>query len=146
VSEPAVVGSAEGPPLRLVAREGPPLGLIFGAIGALGALVVGLLHLDRLKLPLCYVKALSGLPCPTCGSTRAAGRLFELDLAGAFSMNPLATLAALAIVAWALGDLVLLPRRRALGIEVAARAGSVLRIGVVVAVLLNWAYLLAAGR
>jgi hypothetical protein len=146
VSEPAVVGSAEGPPLRLVAREGPPLGLIFGAIGALGALVVGLLHLDRLKLPLCYVKALSGLPCPTCGSTRAAGRLFDLDLPGAFAMNPLATLAALAIVAWALGDLVLLPRRRALGIEVAPRAGSVLRIGVVVAVLLNWAYLLAAAR
>jgi hypothetical protein len=146
VSEPAVVGSSEGPPLRLVAREGPPLGLIFGAIGALGAVVVGLLHLDRLKLPLCYVKALSGLPCPTCGSTRAAGRLFELDLAGAFSMNPLATLAAFAIVAWALGDLALLPRRRALGLEVAPRAGSVLRIGVVVAVLLNWAYLLAAGR
>jgi hypothetical protein len=129
-----------------MAREGPPLGLIFGAIGALGAVVVGLLHLDRMKLPLCYVKALTGLPCPTCGSTRAAGRLFDLDLPGAFAMNPLATLAALAIAAWALGDLVLLPRRRVLGIEVAPRAAAALRIGIVVAAVLNWAYLLAAGR
>ena len=146
MSEPAVARGSEAPPLRLVAREGPPLGLIFGAIGALGAVAVGLLHLDRMKLSLCYVKALTGLPCPTCGSTRAAGRLFELDLAGAFAMNPLATLAACAIVAWALGDLVLLPRRRALGIEIAPRTGTALRVGVVVAVVLNWAYLLAAGR
>jgi hypothetical protein len=141
-----VAGDASPPPLRLLAREGPPLGLIFGAIGALGAVVVGLLHLDRMKLPLCYVKALTGLPCPTCGSTRAAGRLFDLDLPGAFAMNPLATLAALAIAAWALGDLVLLPRRRVLGIEVAPRAAAALRIGIVVAAVLNWAYLLAAGR
>jgi hypothetical protein len=141
-----VAGDASPPPLRLMAREGPPLGLIFGAIGALGAVVVGLLHLDRMKLPLCYVKALTGLPCPTCGSTRAAGRLFDLDLPGAFAMNPLATLAALAIAAWALGDLVLLPRRRVLGIEVAPRAAAALRIGIVVAAVLNWAYLLAAGR
>jgi hypothetical protein len=141
-----VAGDASPPPLRLLAREGPPLGLIFGAIGALGAVVVGLLHLDRMKLPLCYVKALTGLPCPTCGSTRAAGRLFDLDLPGAFAMNPLATLAALAIAAWALGDLLLLPRRRALGIEVAPRAAAALRIGIVVAAVLNWAYLLAAGR
>ena len=141
-----VAGDASPPPLRLLAREGPPLGLIFGAIGALGAVVVGLLHLDRMKLPLCYVKALTGLPCPTCGSARAAGRLFDLDLPGAFAMNPLATLAALAIAAWALGDLVLLPRRRVLGIEVAPRAAAALRIGIVVAAVLNWAYLLAAGR
>ena len=146
MSDPAATGGAESPLLRLWAREGPPLGLIFGAIGTLGVVVVGLLHLDRLKLPLCYVKALTGLPCPTCGSTRAAGRLFELDLAGAFAMNPLATLAACAIVAWAVSDVVMLPRRRALGIEIAPRTGTALRIGVVVAVVLNWAYLLAAGR
>jgi hypothetical protein len=134
------------PLLRLVAREGPPLGLIFGAIGAIGALAVGLLQLDRLKLPLCYFKAFTGLPCPTCGSTRVAGRLFDLDAAAAFAMNPLATLAAFAIAAWALGDLALLPRRRALGLELAPRAGAVLRVALVLAIALNWAYLLAAGR
>jgi len=145
VSAPALTAGAP-PLLRLVARRGPPLGLIFAGIGALGAAVVGVLHLDRLKLPLCYVKALSGLPCPTCGSTRAAGRLFAFDPAGAFAMNPLATLAALALVLWALGDLALVPRGRVLGVEVSPRAATLLRVALVAAVAGNWAYLLAAGR
>jgi hypothetical protein len=61
-------------------------------------------------------------------------------------MNPLTTLAALALVAWALGDLVLLKRRRALGLEVAPRTATLLRVAAVVAVALNWGYLLAVGR
>lgn len=134
------------PPLRLVGRPGPPLGLIFGAIGGLAALVIGMLHLDRLPMALCYVKVLTGLPCPTCGSTRAVGRLFQLDFAGAFAMNPLTAASALVLGAWAVADLVLLPRRRALGLEISPRTGTLLRIAAVVAVALNWAYLLAAGR
>jgi hypothetical protein len=136
----------EAPPLRLVSRAGPPLGLIFGATGAVATLAVGLLRLDRLPVSLCYVKALSGLPCPTCGSTRALGRLFALDLAGALAMNPAAALGALGLAAWALADLSLLPRRRALGLELSAPLGWVLRVAVVALLLANWAYLLAAGR
>jgi hypothetical protein len=129
-----------------VARPGPPLGLIFGATGVLGALAVGFLHVDRLPVVLCYLKAFTGLPCPTCGSTRAVGRLFALDVPGAFAMNPLTTLAALVVALWAAADLALLPRRRALGIEVAEPLGFALRVAAVVAVLANWVYLLAAGR
>jgi hypothetical protein len=92
------------------------------------------------------VKVLTGLPCPTCGSTRALGRLFALDMAGAFAMNPLTALAALTLGAWAVADLVLLPRRRALGLEVAPHTGSLLRVAAVAAIALNWAYLLASGR
>ena len=134
------------PALRLVSRTGPPLGLIFGATGAVATIVVGVLHLDRLPIALCYMKALTGLPCPTCGSTRALGRLFALDAPGAFAMNPLAALGALVLVAWAVADLALLPRRRALGIEVTAPAGSALRVAAAAALVANWAYLLAAGR
>jgi len=129
-----------------MSRPGPPLGLIFAAIGSFAALVIGILHLDRLPMALCYVKVLTGLPCPTCGSTRALGRLFALDMAGAFAMNPLTALAALTLGAWAVADLVLLPRRRALGLEVAPRTGSLLRVAAVAAIALNWAYLLASGR
>ena len=134
------------PPLRLVSRAGPSLGLIFGATGAVATIVVGVLHLDRLPIALCYMKALTGLPCPTCGSTRALGRLFALDAPGAFAMNPLAALGALVLAAWAVADLALLPRRRALGIEVTAPAGSALRVAAAAALVANWAYLLAAGR
>jgi len=129
------------PPFRFLAREGPPLGLIFAAIG-----VVGLLHLDRLPFALCYLKLLTGLPCPTCGSTRALGRLFALDVPGALIMNPVTTLAAFAVALWAAADLALLPQKRALGVELSPRARRALRIAVVVAVVANWAFLLAAGR
>jgi hypothetical protein len=134
------------PALRLLARPGPPLGLVFGATGVLATLAVGLLHLDRLPVAFCYLKVFTGLPCPTCGSTRALGRLFALDLGGAVAMNPLATLGAALIALWAAADLALLPRGRALVLEVSPRAGVVLRAAAIAAVALNWIYLLAAGR
>ncbi len=148
MSEASRLGAPRAFALRLRSREGPPLGAIFAGIGALSALAVGLLHLDRLPLPLCYVKAFTGLPCPTCGSTRALGRLFDLDVAGALAMNPLATTAAFGLVAWAAADLVLLARGRgrALGVDVSPQLGFALRVAVVVAIALNWAYLVAAGR
>lgn len=135
-------------PLRLVSRAGPPLGAIFAGLGVLGAAAIGLLRLDRLPFPLCYLKAFTGLPCPTCGSTRALGRLFALDLPGALAMNPLATAAAAGLAAWAVADLVLLCRGRgqALRVEVSRRLGLALRVAAVAAIALNWAYLVAVGR
>ena len=146
MSETKAAGLRSQPPIRVVSRPGPPLGLIFGAIGSLAAFGIGTLHLDRVPIALCYMKVLTRLPCPTCGSTRSLGRLFAFDVAGAFAMNPLTALAALLLAAWAIADLALLPRRRALGLEVAPRTATLLRIAAVVALALNWAYLLAAGR
>jgi hypothetical protein len=41
-------------------------------------------------LPACPFKLLTGLPCPTCGATRAALALARFDLAAAFAVSPLA--------------------------------------------------------
>ncbi len=133
--------------VRLYARDGaPPMGLVFGAIGVVAGVAVSVLHLDRLPMVLCLFKALTGLPCPTCGSTRAFGRLFAGDLAGALAMNPLTTVGAATVLAWALVDLALLPRRRALALEVRPRTAFVLRVAALVAFLLNWVFLLAVRR
>ena len=135
------------PPFRMVARSSaPPLGAIFGGIGVAAAAAVWLLRLDRIPLTLCVFKGLTGLPCPTCGSTRALGRLFALDFAGALAMNPLTTLVAVLVAGWAAADLVLLPRRQALGLDVPERLGFVLRVGAFVLFLANWVYLIASGR
>lgn len=39
----------------------------------------------KVSCPLVY---LTGLPCPACGLTRAASKLFIGDFSGAFSVNP----------------------------------------------------------
>ncbi len=135
------------PAIRFSAPEGrAPLGAIFGAIGAVAGIAVAVLHLDRLPVVVCAFKAVTGLPCPTCGSTRALGRLFSFDLAGAVSMNPLATLAAALVAVWAIVDLVLLPQRRALSLEVGPRLAWGLRIAAITLFVGNWVYLLVAGR
>ena len=140
-------GVVAAPALRLSAPAGRlPLGAIFGGIAVLGAAVVGLFQIDRLPFTVCYLKAFTGIPCPTCGSTRAVGCLAHGDLTGAFAMNPLATAALLALVPWALADLALLTRGRALDLSVSPVVGRALRLAVVVTVLANWAYLIAAGR
>jgi hypothetical protein len=133
--------------MRLVARPGAtPLGVIFLACGVVIAAAVGLLHLDHLPVTFCAFKAVTGLPCMTCGTTRAFARLYRLDLPGAVTMNPLSAAVALALVPWGLVDLVLLPRGRALVLEISRGLAPFVRVTAVALVFANWAYLIVAGR
>jgi hypothetical protein len=133
--------------VRLVARAGAtPLGAIFLACGVVVAAAVGLLHLDHLPVTFCAFKAVTGVPCMGCGTTRAFGRLFDLDLPGAVTMNPLSAAVAMALVPWGLADLALLPRGRALALEVSPRFAPFVRVTAVALVFANWAYLIVAGR
>jgi hypothetical protein len=133
--------------VRLAARPGAtPLGAIFLVCGIVIAAAVGLLHLDRLPVTLCAFKVATGLPCLSCGTTRAFARLFTLDVRGAVAMNPLAAAVALAVVPWGLADLVLAARGRALALEISPGLAPAVRVAAVATVALNWAYLIAAGR
>ena len=133
--------------MKVSARpDGLPLGALFLAIGVVGAAAVAVLHLDRLPILVCLFRAATGIPCLTCGATRAAARLVVGDLAGAFAMNPLATAGALALLPWGIADLLLLPRGKALALELAPSAARAVRGIAVAAVLANWAYLVATGR
>jgi hypothetical protein len=133
--------------LALVARPGAaPLGAIFGGIGLLGGGLVALLHLDRLPFTVCFFKAFTGWPCLSCGSTRAVARLFALDLSGALRMNPLFALGALALLPWALVDLWLWGQGSALAVEAAPASKRLLRALALLALIANWAYLLAVRR
>jgi len=139
--------AAEAPRTTLRAAVGGlPLGLVFGAIGVAAAVAVRVLHLDRLGFSFCVFKALTGCPCVTCGTTRALARLAAGDWLGALAMNPLAAVAAFTLVPWVLADLVLLPKGRALDLTLSPAAARLARWGTLVALVANWAYLIAAGR
>jgi uncharacterized protein DUF2752 len=123
-----------------------PLGAGLGTLGAGGVGVLFLLRTLHLHGVVCYFKAITGLPCLTCGGTRATWRLLALDPAGALVLNPLATVAVVGVAAWALADLALMARGSALRLRLSSRAAGVARLGGVLALLLNWAYLIAVGR
>jgi len=133
--------------MRLAARQGAiPLGAVFLVCGVVMAAAVGLLHLDRMPVAFCLFKAVTGLPCLTCGTTRAFARLFALDLPGAVSMNPLSAAVALALVPWGVADLVLIPKGRAMALEISPAVAPFLRVTAVTLLAANWAYLMVVGR
>jgi hypothetical protein len=96
------------------------------------------------SLPACPVRALTGWPCPTCGATRAALALADLDLGAAFVWNPLAAAALLLLVAGGLlaASLAALGRLPAEPKTLPFAA----RWAVAAALAANWVYLIWAGR
>lgn len=95
-------------------------------------------------LPACPVKGLLDLPCPTCGTTRAAVALSQLDLTGAFVVNPLAALAWIALVGAGLvaGFLAILDRPIREPVWQWSRS---VRWLLVLGLVANWVYLVGAG-
>jgi hypothetical protein len=95
-------------------------------------------------LPACLFKRLTGLPCPTCGATRAALALARFDFGAAFAVSPLAA------AGWSL----LVAGGLAAGLASLARVElpeppndlpRLLRWALLAAVLANWAYLIRTG-
>lgn len=95
-------------------------------------------------LPACPTRALFDLPCPSCGTTRAALGLLRLDLGRALASSPLATLGWLVLVGGGLlaGLLAVLDRPLR---EPAWLQSRSFRWLLVAAVLGNWLYLVGAG-
>jgi Protein of unknown function (DUF2752) len=116
-------------------------GSVLAAAGLLGA---GWLRAG-LPTPLCPFHALTGLPCPACGTTRAAGCLLRGDLLSSLSWNPLGSLglvAAVFFVGYAATVVTLrLPRLRLQG-----SPPRFWRLGIALLLGLNWGYLLFFGK
>jgi hypothetical protein len=114
---------------------------VFAAIAAVSFLAARFLPV--LSVPYtCPARALLGLPCPTCGMTHAFVALAHGQLAAAIRASPAGAL--LAAGAWGLVllDLVRLAAGWPLP-EVPPRAARVAIAAGVVALVLNWAWLLA---
>jgi hypothetical protein len=107
--------SATGPRSRSRVRAAAaPFAVAAGALGVGALLGTVDPHVPGFY-PVCPSYALTGLYCPGCGTLRALHDLWHLDLAGAWSMNPLAVLALPFLVAswlaWARRAVTGAPRR-----------------------------------
>jgi hypothetical protein len=92
----------------------------------------------------CVFRSLTGIPCPTCGTTRAAAAFLDGHLITAFAANPLAAAAGLLFVVgaplaalWALArwPVPVLPKPLPRWFRIAA----------VAIILANWAYIITVG-
>lgn len=89
--------------------------------------------------PLCNFRRLTGLPCPTCGTTRMVLALGRADFTAALAYNPLALLLLAVAVAWLVLRTVFRRRIVLITSTAARRAWTTVLI---VLVLANWAYLI----
>jgi Protein of unknown function (DUF2752) len=120
---------------------------LWGSVLAASALVAAGWLYWRLPTPLCPLHAVTGLPCPTCGSTRAASALVRGDLAAALTWNPLMTLVMIGAALYVLYAAVVvignLPRLRWTPPSRSESRG--IRIGVILLIAVNWGYLIWRG-
>ena len=95
----------------------------------------------------CPLKALTGLPCCSCGATRAFLALVKGDALGALRLNPLFTLIYMGAAAYAVyGFTVVALGLRRIRISITSRPAAIaLWAAIPVAVVVNWAYLVCAG-
>lgn len=92
----------------------------------------------------CTFKAMTGLACPTCGTTRAALALARFDIVTALIRYPLPTVGWIAFLAGGLTAAAMtLAGRQPPAIP--SRLPGWARASVAGALLLNWAYAIATG-
>ena len=132
---------------RKISKADIPLGLLYSAI-CLG-LVIGVRLVESGVLShslFCPFKSITGIPCLTCGTTRALGAMSHFDMVDAFLFNPLVTAGIFIIWAWGLVSLYGLAARHAMPmIKADGAAAMTLRITVIAIAFANWAYLAGAG-
>jgi len=124
-------------------RPGRQLAFLWGGAALACAAAVPWAPALARELPPCPFRALVGIPCLTCGSTRALLALARFDVGAALSWNPLA--AAVGIV-FVLGGLVaLVAALTGRGVETPRPAPAV-RAALAIALAANWVFLVASGR
>ena len=118
--------------------------LIWGMILGSSGLLVACWLWSGLPTPLCAFHALTGLPCPTCGITRAFSFLLHGDPRSAFLFNPLGLSVLFGIATYlvyaAVVVVVKLPRLR--WNPLSRLQKSMIRASVVLLVAMNWIYLI----
>jgi hypothetical protein len=129
---------------RIVSKEERQLAFLWLAAAA-SALVLRPVWLALTPhLRSCVFRSLTGIPCPTCGTTRAATALLDGNVFGAVAANPLAAAAGVIFVVGA-PIAVLWTLARWPVPELPAPLPRWTRCAILALILANWAYVVAVG-
>ena len=120
--------------------------LLCGSILFLAALLGTAWIFSGFPTPLCPLHTLSGIPCPTCGTTRAATALLHGDFKTPFLLNPLMAGSLMASGLYVVYAVVVvighLPRVRIESITLSE--SRMIRVLAILLIAANWLYLLLA--
>lgn len=118
-----------------------------GLAGVTALLVARFIPVDRLPFWHCVIREHTGWPCPGCGLTRALQGLAHGRLGYAFESNPLGALGGCLLAAVALVAAVQYAFRLPLPLPApSAREARMGRVGLLVAVLANYAFVIVQTR
>jgi len=121
--------------------------MIWGAVGFVVLLGARLVPAPLTDWYRCPFHTITGIPCFTCGMTRAFRHMVRFDVVEAFAISPLGAVFCLFTAAFVLYALVVvlfrLPRPRVRLESPAARWAF--RLGLPAVLILNWIYLLYHG-
>lgn len=116
-------------------------GIIYGLITLFALMAAHLLPVLKLA-PGCAFRAHVGVPCPTCGSTRAVVYLSHGEIVSAFCMNPMiVSIAAVALLLLLYGLVTLVFDIPRIGVILCEKEKGRIRVMAVLLLLLNWLYL-----
>ena len=116
---------------------------IFFAVGVIAG-CVAFAHVFGYTL--CPMKRWLGVPCPTCGTTRAFVRLLHGDVGGAFALQPLVMGIVCLLVPAALAVWMMPGARCVKTFWLSAVRMPVFWLAVAAALLANWVYVMARGN
>ena len=110
-------------------------------------IIVGLVIFSQL-LPTgtCVFHSVTGVPCLSCGVTRAVSSLLSGDIVGMLYFNPLIVLFSVGLVFFSLFKLSEFIFSFRLIMRVSRKSALILRIFAVTMIAANWAFLIATGR
>ena len=128
--------------LRSTTKDEHQLALLWLAAAVSAVALRPLWLAAALHLHACVFRSLTGIPCPSCGTTRAATAFLEGDLMTAFINNPLAALAGLLFVVGAPIAVIWTTAKMSVP-SLSNPLPTRVRIGAVFLIAANWLYLIA---
>ena len=125
---------------------GLPLGTVFGLVLAVAGVAAALWLRAGLPVLACQFREWTGVPCPTCGSTRLGQALLHGDIGEALSLNPLVFLVLSGVSVWAAASTAArLLHRPTPRLQLDPRERLLLRIAAVATLAAGWVYLIVRG-
>lgn len=135
--------------MRILLKERTPgqieFGIIYGGFALIALVVTRFLPALTTVLPSCVFKGITGIPCPTCGATRAVMHLSRGDIIASLEMNPLVAIAVVSgMMYFIYSALTFLFNMRRITVIFADNEMNPVRLIVALTVAINWGYLVFA--